>query len=77
MPYLEWSDTNLPLPSRLTVKNVSVASRKKMESGRTLQRLRYMSQLEEGTVQWTLLNEKFQIFKGVHSLYLRNGMDWF
>ena len=77
MSYLEWSDTNLPLPSRLTVKNVSVASRKKMESGRTLQRLRYMSQLEEGTVQWTLLNEKFQIFKGVHSLYLRNGMDWF
>lgn len=77
MSYLEWSDTNLPLPSRLSVKNVSVASRKKMESGRTLQRLRYISQLEEGTVQWIFLNEKFQIFKGVHSLYLRNGMDWF
>ena len=77
MPYLEWTDTNLPLPSRLTVKNVSVASRKKMESGRTLQRLRYKSQFEEGSLSFVFLNEKFQIFKGVFEHYLTNGMDWF
>ena len=74
---MDWNDTNLPLPRSLSVINRTVASRKKMESGRTLQRVRYKTQFEEATVSWNFLNEKFQIFKGIWVYNLNHGMSWF
>lgn len=70
---IDWSNTNLPLPSALSVTNRSAALRKKAESGRYLQRRRFTTSYEEGTIQFKFLNEQFQIFKGVWVHYLDNG----
>ena len=74
---IDWNDTTLPNPAAITVKNLSQNIRKKTESGRTLQRARWSTPLEEGTVTFSFLKEQFQIFKGVWKHYLRNGNDWF
>lgn len=74
---IDWNDTNLPNPATLSVTNKSQNLRKKMESGRTVQRQRWSTPLEEGTVNFSFLKEQFQIFKGVWKHYLRNGNDWF
>ena len=74
---IDWNDTNLPNPATLSVTNKSQNLRKKMESGRTVQRQRWSTPLEEGTVTFSFLKEQFQIFKGVWRHYLRNGIDSF
>jgi hypothetical protein len=74
---IDWNDTTLPNPAAITVKNLSQNIRKKTESGRTLQRARWSTPLEEGTVTFSFLKQQFQIFKGVWKHYLRNGNDWF
>lgn len=74
---IDWNDTNLPNPATLSVTNKSQNLRKKMESGRTVQRQRWSTPLEQGTVSFSFLKEQFQIFKGVWKHYLRNGNDWF
>lgn len=74
---INWNDTTLPNPATLSVKNKSQNLRKKMESGRTVQRNRWSTPLEEGTVAFSFLKEQFQIFKGVWKHYLKNGNDWF
>ena len=38
---INWNDTTLPNPATLSVKNKSQNLRKKMESGRTVQRNRW------------------------------------
>lgn len=74
---IDWSVTNLPLPSALSVTNRSAALRKKAESGRYLQRRRFTTAYEEGTVSFKFLKEQFQIFKGVWVHYLNNGTTAF
>lgn len=74
---IDWSVTNLPLPSALSVTNRSATLRKKAESGRYLQRRRFTTAYEEGTVSFKFLKEQFQIFKGVWVHYLNNGTTAF
>ena len=74
---IDWSVTNLPLPSALSVTNRSAALRRKAESGRYLQRRRFTTAYEEGTVSFKFLKEQFQIFKGIWVHYLENGTEPF
>lgn len=74
---IDWSVTNLPLPTSISVTNRSSALRKKAESGRYIQRKRFSTPYEEGTVQFDFLKEQFQIFKGVWIHYLEAGTEPF
>jgi len=74
---ITWEQTNLPLPSSLTVKHSSSTQRKRTESGRYQIRKRYSTDYEEGSITFQFCDNDFQIFKGVWLHSLNNGADWF
>lgn len=74
---IDWSITNLPLPETLSVTNRSASIRTKAESGRYIQRRRWTTPYDEGTLTFKFLKEQFQIFRGVWIHYLDDGVTPF
>jgi hypothetical protein len=74
---IDWSITNLPLPETLQVTNRSASIRTKAESGRYIQRRRWTTPYDEGTLTFKFLKEQFQIFRGVWIHYLDDGVESF